>query len=117
MIGLVLGKLAGVGGAIRAGVRTRVGALPAGVTPGEVWGAAALAGIGFTVSLFIASLAYDAPELQTQAKVGIFAGSIVSGLLGAGVLVWSAARRSSLGASAGRRLSGAGTGPRPVPRL
>ena len=96
--GLVLGKLVGVGLAIHAGVRTRVGVLPAGVTPGEVWGAAALAGIGFTVSLFIASLAYDAPELQSEAKVGIFAGSIAAGLLGAAVLLLSAtgpARRSS----------------------
>jgi len=90
--GLVLGKLAGVGGGIQAGLRSRVGALPAGVTPAEVWGAAALAGIGFTVSLFIASLAYDAPELQSQAKVGIFAASIISGLLGAAVLMSFAAK-------------------------
>src|SRR3954469_874054 len=57
--GLVLGKLGGVGGAIRGGLRTGAGRLPAGVTGAEVWGAAALAGIGFTVSLFITSLAYE----------------------------------------------------------
>ncbi len=86
-IGLVVGKLAGIGGAIKAGLRTRVGTLPAGVTGREVWGAAALGGIGFTVSLFIASLAYDAPGLQSEAKVGIFAGSIASGAIGAAILL------------------------------
>ena len=86
-IGLVLGKLLGVGGAIQAGLRTGVGVLPSGVTGREVWGAAALAGIGFTVSLFIAGLAFDSPELQNQAKVGIFAASIVGGVLGASILI------------------------------
>ena len=86
-IGLVVGKLAGIGGAIKAGLRTRVGTLPTGVTDREVWGAAALGGIGFTVSLFIASLAYDSPGLQSEAKVGIFAGSIAGGALGAAILL------------------------------
>ena len=85
-IGLVLGKLLGVGGAIRAGLRTGAGVLPADVTDREVWGAAALAGIGFTVSLFIAGLAFDSPELQNQAKVGIFAASITGALIGALIL-------------------------------
>jgi NhaA family Na+:H+ antiporter len=84
--GLVLGKLIGVGGAIRVGLRTGTGVLPAGVTGREVWGAAALAGIGFTVALFIAALAYDAPALESQAKVGIFAASMISGALGAVLL-------------------------------
>jgi NhaA family Na+:H+ antiporter len=84
--GLVLGKLIGVGGAIRGGLRTGAGVLPPGVTGREVWGAAALAGIGFTVSLFIAGLAYDSPTLENQAKVGIFAASIISGALGAAIL-------------------------------
>ncbi len=86
-IGLVLGKLLGVGGAIHAGLRTGAGVLPSGVTGREIWGAAALAGIGFTVSLFIAGLAFDSPELQNQAKVGIFAASIAGGVLGAAILI------------------------------
>ncbi len=86
-IGLVVGKLLGIGGAIHGVLRTRIGSLPAGVTPREVWGAAALGGIGFTVSLFIASLAFDSPALQSEAKVGIFAGSIASGALGAAILL------------------------------
>jgi NhaA family Na+:H+ antiporter len=46
-------------------------------------GVAALAGIGFTVSLFITSLAFERPELQAAAKVGILAASLLAGLLGA----------------------------------
>jgi NhaA family Na+:H+ antiporter len=86
-LGLILGKLAGVRGAIAAGLRLRIGILPAGVRRDQTWGVAALGGIGFTVSLFIAGLAYDDPALQDQAKVGIFAGSIISGLLGAAALM------------------------------
>jgi NhaA family Na+:H+ antiporter len=86
VVGLVLGKLIGVGGAIRGGLRTGAGVLPAGVTGREVWGAAALAGIGFTVSLFIAGLAYDTAALESQAKVGIFAASILGGAVGAAIL-------------------------------
>jgi Na+:H+ antiporter, NhaA family len=82
-IGLVVGKLAGIAASVLGGVRARIGVLPAGVGRGEVWGAAALGGIGFTVSLFIAGLAFDDTALQDQAKVGIFAGSIASGALGA----------------------------------
>jgi NhaA family Na+:H+ antiporter len=52
-----------------------------------VLGLAALAGIGFTVSLFIAELAYPGSDLVDLAKVGILAGSLVSGLVGAGLLV------------------------------
>jgi Na+/H+ antiporter NhaA len=59
----------------------------AGVARGQVWGAAALGGIGFTVSLFIAGLAFDDPALQDNAKVGIFAGSIASGALGTMLLI------------------------------
>ena len=85
-IGLVAGKLAGIAASVFGGVRVRLGTLPADVGRGAVWGAAALGGIGFTVSLFIAGLAFDDPRLQDQAKVGIFAGSIVSGALGATLL-------------------------------
>ena len=49
-------------------------------------GAAALAGIGFTVSLFITGLAFAEEALQTQAKTGILAGSLIAALIGAAVL-------------------------------
>ncbi|MDP1850363.1 MAG: Na+/H+ antiporter NhaA, partial [Solirubrobacteraceae bacterium] len=68
------------------------GTLPRDVGRGQVWGLAAVCGIGFTVSLFIAQLAYDDPAVVDRAKVGIFAGSLFSGLLGALLLVLLARR-------------------------
>jgi NhaA family Na+:H+ antiporter len=93
--GLVLGKLLGIAGATFLGLRLGVGALPAGVSRGQVWGLAAVCGIGFTVSLFIAQLAYDDPATIDFAKVGIFAGSILSGLIGVLVLIALARRTPS----------------------
>jgi Na+:H+ antiporter, NhaA family len=86
-VGLVLGKLIGISGATLLALRLRIGRLPDGMAPGQVFGVAALGGIGFTVSLFIAELAFTDPVLTDTAKVGIFAGSIVSGLLGATLLL------------------------------
>jgi NhaA family Na+:H+ antiporter len=61
--------------------------LPAGVPLRLVWGLAALAGIGFTVSLFITDLAYTDPVLLIRDKVGIFAASAAAALLGCGLLL------------------------------
>jgi NhaA family Na+:H+ antiporter len=91
-VGLVVGKLLGITGATFVGVRLGFGRLPAGVRRGQVWGLAAVGGIGFTVSLFIAQLAYDDPATVDRAKVGIFAGSVVSGLLGSLLLAVLARR-------------------------
>jgi NhaA family Na+:H+ antiporter len=52
------------------------------VTWTQVAGAGCLAGIGFTMSLFISDLAFDDPALIATAKVGILAASMVSGILG-----------------------------------
>jgi NhaA family Na+:H+ antiporter len=106
-VGLAAGKLAGISASIFGGVRTRIGVLPADVGRGAVWGAAAVGGIGFTVSLFIAGLAFDDPALQDEAKVGIFAGSIVSGALGAALLTSASGASPRPGASSRpRRRSG-----------
>jgi NhaA family Na+:H+ antiporter len=85
-VALVVGKALGIAGAALAAERLGAGVLPAGVGRRHLWGVAALGGIGFTVSLFIADLAYDTDVLTQQAKVGIFAGSLVSAVLGALVL-------------------------------
>jgi NhaA family Na+:H+ antiporter len=85
-LGLVAGKVLGVAGVGLVAVRLRLGALPDDVTMRHVLGLAALAGIGFTVSLFIAELAYPGNDLVDLAKVGILAGSLISGLGGAGLL-------------------------------
>ena len=96
-VGLVVGKLLGIGGATFVGLRLGWGVLPDGVSSGQVWGLAAICGIGFTVSLFIAQLAYDNPATVDIAKVGIFAGSLISGLLGALLLIVVHRRAASTG--------------------
>lgn len=85
-LGLVVGKVLGIAGAALLALRLRFGALPDGVGTRQVWGVAALGGIGFTVSLFIAELAYADAALTETAKIGIFAGSLLSGLLGVAIL-------------------------------
>jgi NhaA family Na+:H+ antiporter len=90
--GLVVGKLLGIGGATMLGLRLGL-TLPAGVRRAQVWGVAAVGGVGFTVSLFIAQLAYEDPATVDLAKVGIFAGSLLSGVLGSLLLIALARRR------------------------
>ncbi len=85
-LGLVFGKLIGISVATWLAVRFRAGVLPEGVDFRSVVGIAALAGIGFTVSLFIAALAYDDPLLVDSAKIGILAGSVVSAAIGVAIL-------------------------------
>jgi NhaA family Na+:H+ antiporter len=80
--GLVLGKTLGITAAVAAAVRLRLGRLPPGVRPRQVVGAAAVAGIGFTVSLFIADLSFGGTALLGDAKVGILLASLASGALG-----------------------------------
>jgi NhaA family Na+:H+ antiporter len=80
-IGLLLGKPVGIVAA--SWIAVRLGArLPGDATWAGVVGIGALAGIGFTVALFVAQLAYPEGPLLAQAKVGIFLGSIASGLVG-----------------------------------
>jgi NhaA family Na+:H+ antiporter len=87
LLGLLVGKIVGIGGATWLAMRLRVGVLPTGMPVRLVWGVAALAGIGFTVSLFISDLAYADPLLVTHAKVGIFAASALAAVLGTGLLL------------------------------
>jgi Na+/H+ antiporter NhaA len=69
VLGLVVGKLAGIGAGALGAVRLGLGRLPQGVGSGQVVGGAALSGIGFTVSLLIAGLAFDSPALHDEATV------------------------------------------------
>ena len=73
-IGLVAGKFLGIAGATLLALRLRLGALPDGVDLRGALGAAALGGIGFTVSLFITPLAFSDQTLVEGAKLGILAG-------------------------------------------
>jgi NhaA family Na+:H+ antiporter len=91
-LGLVVGKIVGISAAVWIAVRTGLGRLPEGVGALHVPAVGAVAGIGFTVSLFIADLAYADAALTETAKVGIFAGSLVAGAIGAALMI-AAVRR------------------------
>jgi NhaA family Na+:H+ antiporter len=82
----VVGKLTGIAGATLLALRLRLGSLPEGVDLRGVVGAAALGGIGFTVSLFITPLAYSDQGVIDAAKIGILAGSTVSAAVGIAIL-------------------------------
>ncbi len=93
VLGLVAGKFVGISALTLLGSRLGLGRLPDGVNAAHVMGAALLAGIGFTVSLFIAELSFypksltDATDptliLLEQAKIGVLTGSLVAGVAGA----------------------------------
>lgn len=87
MLGLVVGKPVGVMALSFIAVKSRLAVLPAGVTWTHVLGVAFLTGIGFTMSIFIANLAFGVGPLLDSAKTGILAASLVSGVLGAIVLL------------------------------
>ncbi len=82
MLGLIVGKPLGIGLMAWLVVRTGRGALPDGVTWGQVIGAGCLAGIGFTMSLFVTELAFTDSLLVAESKVGILAASLISGIIG-----------------------------------
>lgn len=85
MLGLLLGKPIGITLVSLLAVKSGLGALPSGVTWRHLHGASWLAGIGFTMSLFIANLAFaggEAAEKLNDAKIGILSGSLVAGIVG-----------------------------------
>ncbi|MED6328060.1 MAG: Na+/H+ antiporter NhaA [Actinomycetota bacterium] len=86
VLGLVVGKVVGISLFTLGAVRFGLSALPRGATVRHVVGLSAIAGIGFTVSLFVTGLAYDDLVLQDEAKVGILFASVVAALVGLAVL-------------------------------
>jgi NhaA family Na+:H+ antiporter len=84
-VGLVAGKLVGIVGFSWLAVRLGFGRLPHGARWGHVAGVGALAGIGFTVSLFITDLAFDTVALQESAKIGILIASIIAAAAGGAI--------------------------------
>jgi Na+:H+ antiporter, NhaA family len=89
--GLVVGKIVGVVGVTLFGRRLRIGRLPSDVRYRQVLGLGAVAGIGFTVSLFVAELAFSGGALE-EAKLGILGASLVAALFGATILLWPGRR-------------------------
>ena len=79
--GLVVGKIVGIAGFTWLAQRMRIGLLPDGATWSGILGVAALGGIGFTMSIFVASLAFEG-EALAAAKSGVLVASAVAGALG-----------------------------------
>lgn len=83
MVSLVAGNCIGIGLMTFLGLKLKLTTLPQGVGSWHILGVSLLAGVGFTMSIFIANLAYaDHLELMDSAKVGILAGSAISGIAG-----------------------------------
>jgi NhaA family Na+:H+ antiporter len=83
--GLVIGKFLGISLFSRLMVWLKISALPEGVTWKQIYGVAFLAGIGFTMSMFISDLAFIEEEFKQIAKVGIMAASLISATIG---MIW-----------------------------
>jgi NhaA family Na+:H+ antiporter len=83
IMGLILGKVLGIFGVAWLAIKLKIATLPKGSTMNQVFGVAFLGGIGFTMSIFVADLAFiGSPEFIFQAKVGILAASLFAGLFG-----------------------------------
>ena len=106
-VALFVGKQVGIFAFTWVAVRLGAAPMPGAASAAKLLGVATVAGIGFTVALFIAGLAYPAdPGLLDQAKVGILGGSLVSGVVGAVILL--ATRRTSTQSRPMSQVSAAG---------
>jgi Na+:H+ antiporter, NhaA family len=87
VVGLVVGKLVGIAGFTWLAARLRIARLPQDATWSGILGVSALAGIGFTVSIFITDLAFAGTSLDDQAKIAILAASVLAAAIGSALLV------------------------------
>lgn len=87
--GLVIGKQIGVFGATFLLVKMRLAPMPSGANWMHIYGLACLAGVGFTMSLFIGGLSYDSAYLMNEVRLGVLSGSLISAILGYGVLIYA----------------------------
>jgi Na+:H+ antiporter, NhaA family len=92
-LGLFLGKQIGVFGATWCAVKLKFGQLPPGVGFRHIYGAGLLAGVGFTMGLFVTALAFEAPEMAASARLAILAGSSLSAVAGLAVLWFAQSAR------------------------
>jgi len=82
MLGLLVGKPVGIVGLCYLAVKLKIAKLDPSMSWKMIMGAASLAGIGFTMSLFIGALAFADPAHQTAVRIGVLSGSILSGTIG-----------------------------------
>jgi len=90
-LGLLVGKSIGIPLGAWIAIRIGAGRMPTAASWRQVAGIGMVAGIGFTVSLFITDLAFDNPALQDAARIGVLAGSVLAAIAG-GTMLWLAAR-------------------------
>jgi len=95
IFGLVLGKQIGVMLFSWLVIKSGKATLPTGVTWAQIWGVSCLAGIGFTMSIFVDELAFNDPAIIDEAKVGILAASLIAGVIGYIVLRMALPRKAS----------------------
>ncbi len=81
-LGLVLGKQLGIFTTLFFLVKSKIIDMPKDTTWPQVYGISLVCGIGFTMSLFVSLLAFEPGDIQEKSKIGIFIGSIISGVLG-----------------------------------
>jgi NhaA family Na+:H+ antiporter len=98
-LGLFLGKQIGVFGAVLLAVTLGLGRKPTGATWLELYGVSLLCGIGFTMSLFIAALAFPGADIlhQNQVRLGVVLASVASAGAGMAVLGWAGGLRAARG--------------------
>ncbi len=82
ILGLFLGKQIGIFGAAFLTIKSGFAKIPTGATWMQIYGVAVIAGIGFTMSLFIAELAYDGEYYEAATRIGVVMGSLLSALVG-----------------------------------
>jgi NhaA family Na+:H+ antiporter len=97
IVGLFVGKQLGITGFTWVAVRLGLGTLPEGARWRTLWGGSLLAGIGFTMSIFIASLAFTDYDSLGLAKIGIIVGSLLSAVAGIVILRTSAPSAADTG--------------------
>ncbi len=93
--GLFIGKQIGIFFFSWIAVKFKIAGLPSKVRWGQIYGAGILAGIGFTMSLFITNLAFTSEELSNIAKVGILTASLIAGIAGYIVLKFAGSKKSA----------------------
>lgn len=98
-LGLVLGKQIGVFGVTWALVKSGVARMPTGANWLHIYGLSCLAGIGFTMSLFIGALSFSDPAHMNAVRIGVLSGSAISAILGFGAL-WIAGQTTAPEATA-----------------
>ena len=93
--GLFVGKQIGIFASAWLAVRAGIAEMPQGATWRQIYGAAILGGIGFTMSLFIGTLAFPDPSYAVAVRAGVLVGSILSAIAGYAVLRWAGAPPSA----------------------